>query len=30
VTDTRDQLIQHISADAVFHGDFTLTLRRSM
>ncbi len=25
MTDTRDQLIQHISADAVFHGDFTLT-----
>jgi orotate phosphoribosyltransferase len=25
VTDTRKQLIEHISAEAVFHGDFTLT-----
>jgi len=25
VTDTRQQLIDYISADAVFHGDFTLT-----
>jgi orotate phosphoribosyltransferase len=25
VTDVRDQLIDHIKAEAVFHGDFTLT-----
>ncbi|RDV45057.1 orotate phosphoribosyltransferase [Leifsonia sp. ku-ls] len=25
VTDTRQQLIDHIAAEAVFHGDFTLT-----
>jgi orotate phosphoribosyltransferase len=25
VTDARQQLIEHISAEAVFHGDFTLT-----
>jgi orotate phosphoribosyltransferase len=25
VTDAKQQLIEHISADAVFHGDFTLT-----
>ena len=25
MTDARQQLIEHISADAVFHGDFTLT-----
>ncbi|GAB3799358.1 orotate phosphoribosyltransferase [Humibacter antri] len=25
MTDTRQQLIDHISGDAVFHGDFTLT-----
>lgn len=25
VTDARSQLIEHIKADAVFHGDFTLT-----
>ena len=27
-TDARRQLIEHISADAVFHGDFTLTSGR--
>lgn len=25
VTHAREQLIEHIKADAVFHGDFTLT-----
>jgi orotate phosphoribosyltransferase len=25
VTDARQQLIDYISAEAVFHGDFTLT-----
>ncbi|HKH07816.1 MAG TPA: orotate phosphoribosyltransferase, partial [Agromyces sp.] len=25
MTDARQQLIDHIASDAVFHGDFTLT-----